>query len=245
MLRLPPVRMRSIRNFPKTTKMNYFSTDFLAFFKELASNNHKDWFDENRKRYEKEVKEPFKFFVDDLIGHIRGAHEPDLLIKPKDAIFRINRDIRFSKDKTPYKTNVSALLSPKGRKSADYPALYIELGPAHLGIYGGCYMLKPVQVKAVREHIAKHLDAFQSMNNDPNFRKFFPDGIVGESQKRVDKEIKEAAEKEPILFQKQFYYHHHDDPQIIPTDGLLIRVMDHYEASKDMMTFLRTAIGEK
>ncbi|KAB2810173.1 DUF2461 domain-containing protein [Phaeocystidibacter luteus] len=223
--------------------MNYFSPDFLEFFKELAANNHKDWFDENRKRYEKEVKEPFKIFVGDIIGQLRASHEPNLLIEPKDAIFRINRDIRFSKDKAPYKTNVSALISAKGRKSPDYPALYIELSPEKLGIYGGAYMLKPVQVKQLREHMAANLSAFQKLNSDSNFRKHFPEGIVGQAQKRVDKAVAEAAEKEPILFQKQFYYHHDVPPEIIPTDGLFITVMDHYEASKDLMHFLREGLG--
>lgn len=224
--------------------MNYFSPDFLAFFKELAANNHKDWFDENRSRYEREVKEPFKGFVDDLIGHLRGMHEPDLMVEPKDVIFRINRDIRFAKDKTPYKTNVSALISPKGRKRADYPALYIELSPEALGIYGGSYMLKPAQVKAMREHMAANLSEFQRLNTDANFRKYFPEGIVGEAQKRVDKAVAEAAEKEPILFQKQFYYYNHADPNLIPSDGLLIHTLDHYEASKDMMMFLRDGLVE-
>lgn len=225
--------------------MNYFSDDFHAFFKELASNNHKEWFDENRKRYEKEIKEPFKGFVGDLIGHLRGSHEPDLAIEPKDAIFRINRDIRFAKDKSPYKTNVSALISNRGRKSPDYPALYVELSPEYLGIYGGSYMLKPAQVKAVRSYIASNLDTFQALNNEPNFRKHYPEGIVGESQKRVDKDIREAAEIEPILFQKQFYYTHAVDPKLISSDGLLITVLDHYEASKDMMFFLRDALDSE
>lgn len=222
--------------------MNYFSNDFLSFFKELAANNHKEWFDDNRARYEKEVKEPFKVFVGDLIGHIRGTHEPDMLIEPKDAIFRINRDIRFSKDKTPYKTNVSALLSPQGRKAKDFPALYIELGPERLGIYGGLYQLTPAQVKGVREYFAQNLDAFQKLNSDKNFRKHYPEGIVGEAQKRVDKCIADAAEKEPILFQKQFYYYNQLDPKIIPSDGLLITAMDHYEAGSPMMNFLRDAL---
>lgn len=219
--------------------MDYFSPDFLAFFKELAANNHKDWFDENRARYKKEVKDPFAHFVGDLIGHLHGSHEPDLVVEPKDVIFRINRDIRFSKDKTPYKTNVSALISQRGRKSPDYPALYIELSPEHLAVYGGCYMLKPAQVKAMRQHMASNLEQFQALNSDSAFRKYYPEGIVGESQKRVDKEIAEAAEQEPILFQKQFYYAHAVEAELIPTDALLITVLDHYEASFKMMNFLR------
>ena len=78
--------------------MRYFSDDFVKFFNELEQNNHKDWFDENRKRYEKEVKAPFKSFVTDFIVEIQ-KYDPEIMIKPKDAVFRINRDIRFSNNK--------------------------------------------------------------------------------------------------------------------------------------------------
>ena len=77
--------------------MAYFNKEFIKFFKELNKNNHKEWFDENRKRYEKEVKEPFQKFIDEMIGMI-NSDDPDVRIEAKDAIFRINRDIRFSKD---------------------------------------------------------------------------------------------------------------------------------------------------
>ena len=74
--------------------MPYFTQDFLDFFKELAANNHKDWFDENRKRYHKSVKDPFYKFLEDAIAEIQKV-DPTIQIEPKDAAFRINRDIRF------------------------------------------------------------------------------------------------------------------------------------------------------
>ena len=81
--------------------MTYFTKDFLDFFKELAANNHKDWFHANKKRYEASVKDPFKVFVQDMID--RAAAKDDRFAgEAKNAIFRINRDIRFSKDKSPY-----------------------------------------------------------------------------------------------------------------------------------------------
>lgn len=77
-----------------------FNKDFLEFFQKLSQNNSKAWFDKNRATYETAVKAPFKKLVNEMILRIR-AEEPDLNIEAKDAIFRINRDIRFSKDKTP------------------------------------------------------------------------------------------------------------------------------------------------
>ena len=83
--------------------MGYFSPDYLDFFIELAANNHKDWFDLNRKRYEASVKKPFAQFTQALIDRIAVTNPSFQHVLAKDCIFRINRDIRFSADKTPYK----------------------------------------------------------------------------------------------------------------------------------------------
>ena len=219
--------------------MQYFSPDFLEFFKELAANNHKPWFDENRKRYEKVVKEPFKKFVGDLIDEVKSKYEPDLLIAPKEAIFRINRDIRFAKDKTPYKTNVSALLSPKGRKNNTYAAHYFELSPEHIGIYGGLYGGKADAVLAMRMHIANNIDTYEKLISNKNFVSHFPEGLKGEVQKRVPKELKDLAEKHPVLYQKQFYYHTNLDPELIHSKELMPTMLEYIKASHGVKRFLR------
>ncbi len=77
--------------------MSYFTEEFISFFEELNENNNREWFHSNKKQYEKFVKEPFKQFIEELIYRIQEK-EPDLAITAKDAIFRIYRDIRFSKD---------------------------------------------------------------------------------------------------------------------------------------------------
>lgn len=219
--------------------MKYFSPDFLEFFKELAANNNKDWFDQNRKRYEREIREPFKAFVSDLIETVRANYEPELLIAPKDAIFRINRDIRFSKDKTPYKTNVSCLLSKKGRKNHSYPAFYLELGPENVGVYGGMYGGSTQDVLAMRTHIANNMKEFEKLTTEKAFLEYYSDGILGETQKRVPKELKEQAEEYPILFNKQYYYHAALAPEIIPTESLLPTLMEYYKASVKVKSFLK------
>jgi len=80
--------------------MSYFNPAFVKFFKDLSKNNSTAWFNDNRKTYENEVKKPFAVFVDELIGRIQ-KHDPSVKIKAGDAITRINKDIRFSKDKIP------------------------------------------------------------------------------------------------------------------------------------------------
>ena len=90
--------------------MPYFSDDFLHFFKELKSHNNKRWFDAHRQRYEEAVKKPFTIFIEDLIKTIQ-KQEPDIQLLAKQALLRINRDIRFSKDKTSYHTSARAIIS--------------------------------------------------------------------------------------------------------------------------------------
>ncbi len=121
--------------------MAFFDPDFIQFFKDLAPNNNKDWFDENRKRYETIVREPFKSFVDHMISELHKVNPKFTDLTNKDCIFRINRDIRFSKDKTPYKMNVSALVAVGGKKNYMGEGVYFELGPEHVRVTVVCMKL--------------------------------------------------------------------------------------------------------
>ena len=119
---------------------------------------NKAWFDENRKRYEAVYLDPAKAFVA-AIGPELQKVSPDIAAEPKvnGAIMRINRDIRFSKDKTPYKLNCSAIIAPGGRKEGmGIPGMYIEMGPEHFRFYSGLYQPEKEVLYKVREYIIKH-----------------------------------------------------------------------------------------
>ncbi len=221
--------------------MKYFDSDFLAFFKELAANNHKDWFDENRKRYEKSVKKPFEKFVAALIEESRQL-DPSISAQAKDCIFRINRDIRFSKDKSPYKLDRSAIISEKGRKDHSSPGFYVALGPEHISVGGGAYFLQKEQLEAVRQHIANSSKKIDALLDDPNFVNLFGE-IKGEENKRLPKELAEAAEKQPLLFKKQFYYMTTLDPDLVETDDLMPTVIQHFSAGAPISAFFKDAIS--
>lgn len=220
--------------------MQYFSQDYLEFFKELAANNHKDWFDTNRKRYETVVREPFKIFIGDLIKELAG-NDTSLDIKPKDAIFRINRDIRFSKDKTPYKLNNSAIISSKGRKDKNHPGVYIELGPEKLAFYGGIYMPDTKQVQKLRTYFKHHKNELNNLLEEVNFKNVFGD-LHGEKSKRIPKEFKETAAVQPLLMNKQWYYYSHLPAEIISSENLMETVLDLEQKSAPMKNFLTKAL---
>jgi uncharacterized protein (TIGR02453 family) len=222
--------------------MSYFNEDFNQFFIELAANNNKDWFDANRSRYQKNVKEPFEKFVGDLIAELK-KDDPELAMKPKDCIFRINRDIRFSNDKSPYKLNRSAAISKYGRKEMARTGLYVQLGPEMVWIAGGAYMPDKDQLLDIRMEIAKSPKAFHDAINDPRFKETFG-ALQGEENKRLpNKELTEAAVNEPMLYKKQFYYSAEFPPDIITDDLLVEFIAEKHRDSKSVRDFLEKAMA--
>jgi uncharacterized protein (TIGR02453 family) len=211
--------------------MAFFTPDFLQFFIELAPNNHKDWFDLNRKRYEKSVKEPFKYFVEHIIKEIAKTDTSFKDLEAKDCIFRINRDIRFSKDKTPYKMNVSAVVAPEGKKSKAVNGVYFEFGPEHVRVYGGIYEIDKEDLLSVREGIANDVKGFQEAYSNSRFKNVFGT-ILGEKNKVLPKELKEAAEKEPLIFNKQWYFYAQFDAETVLNPKLDQLLLNCFEAGK-------------
>jgi uncharacterized protein (TIGR02453 family) len=221
--------------------MAFFTADFLEFFIELAPNNNKDWFDLNRKRYEASVREPFRHFVQHLIDTLALTQPEFKGLEAKDCVFRINRDIRFSKDKTPYKMNVSAIISPNGKKSQAVNGVYFELGPEHVRVYGGVYEIDKDDLLAVREGIAANLDGFKAAYTDKQFVRTF-NNIIGEKNKIIPKELRDAAEVEPLIFNKQWYFYAQFDAEDVLRDDLDQVILMCYEAGKPVESFFSKLI---
>ena len=203
---------------------------------DLAANNHKDWFDQNRSSYQTEVKAAMEVFVGDLIATLKkDADLGDL--KASDCIFRINKDIRFSKDKTPYKLQMSALIVKGGRKQMYDPGLYIELGPEFLNIYSGFYMPEKDQLLKIREKIAANPASFEKIINAKAFKASFGE-VRGEKSKILPKELKEVAKLHELIYNKQFYLVHQVDAEKILDSDLLSYVVNHFKSAAEFNRFL-------
>lgn len=224
--------------------MAYFTHNYLQFFKELAPNNNRDWFQANKKRYETHVKHPFEHFVTQLIDRLGKDDESLKGLLTKECIFRINRDIRFSKEKEPYKLQMSAIIANGGRKHMDNPGLYLELTPEHLGIYSGAYMPEKEQLNQIRTYISKNLSKFEKLHNDAVYRKYFSEGIQGEKNKILPAALKEAAATEPLLFNKQFYWYAHLPAETILKENLNEIIADHYTACRPLVDFFKKALNK-
>jgi uncharacterized protein (TIGR02453 family) len=218
----------------------HISEEFFGFFKKLAANNNKDWFDANKKWYETSVKAPFEALVSELLVEMAKSDKSYSSAQPKDCIFRINRDVRFSADKTPYKLNRSAIIAPGGKKDMHERGFYLEIGPEECAIYAGSYMLEKPQLMAIRGHIASNTKAFKDIYSDKTFIKTFGK-ILGETQKRLDPEFKDAAEKEPLIFNKQFYIKHAFSMKQATSSSLVNYLVSTSKVAEPLQKFLAKA----
>lgn len=225
----------------KLHSMTYFNTGFVKFFKALHKNNSSVWFNENRKIYETEVKKPFERFVSDLISHIQKIN-PEVNIKSSEAITRINKDIRFSKEKIPYNIYVGAIISKYGRKSKEYPGIYIQLGADKISLYGGAYMLEKDNLQKVRTSISKNLAVFQKLISDKEFVKHFG-SVQGEKNKVLAPEFKLLLEEQPLLANKSFYFYAELPSSLLASDKLMESVLGYYKTAKPLNDFFIKALN--
>ena len=187
------------------------------------------------------IKDPFYNFVDEMIPEIAKIDKSDYDVTSKDSVFRVNRDIRFSKDKSPYKLKMSAIISPGGKKDKTYPGLYFEMGPEHFRIYGGVFALDKDQLYDIRESIVKNLKKFDKLVNEKTFKSEYGE-IHGAKNKIIPKEFKEAAAKQDLIFNKNWYYYKTFDAEIILQEDFKQIILDHYKISKPVKVFFEKAI---
>ncbi|MEZ0484220.1 DUF2461 domain-containing protein [Fibrella aquatica] len=185
----------------------------LTFLTDLVQNNHREWFHLHRPRYDA-AKAEVEAFTARLIEGVSAFH-PLPNTNPKDCIFRINRDIRFSKDKAPYKSNFAVALGPGGRHSGqiDY---YLHIQPGNETFLGaGMWQATPAQLAAFRQEIDYNAESLKSIIDAPAFRAYFPE-ISGESTKTAPKGYTADHPEIDLLKRKQlFFMHRYTDKEVL------------------------------
>lgn len=220
--------------------MPYFSTDFSTFFEQLAQNNNLEWFEDNRSFYDEAVKRPFKGLVQDLIDRIKLS-DPQLQIPVSDAVFRLHKDTRFSRDKTPFHLHVSANISHGGKKARECPGFCFRISPEKITISGGSFELEKENLMRVRHHIEDEMDRFSAILEHPDFVEKYG-SLRGERNKVVPKELRDLYEEQPYIANKQFYYEAEADATHIFKESLADVLLDYYHAGKPLNDFLKEAI---
>jgi len=153
----------------------------LEFASELKQNNNRPWFLEHRDDFDV-ARKNFEEFVTQLIISLSKSENLGG-ITPKDCIYRLNRDLRFSQDKTPYKPYLSAYIAPGGRKSK-LLGYYVHLEPGNVMLAGGLYDPEPRQLTAFRDAISRDAREFKSIITEKKFVEYFG-GVSGDSLKTI------------------------------------------------------------
>ncbi len=217
-----------------------YTFDFLA---DLRKNNVREWFKENRQAYDA-AKSDFLQFVEALI---EGLGEIDPQIKAanliaKDCMLRINRDIRFSADKSPYKTNFFANLNQGGRKSP-FASYYLHLEPGNSFGGGGVYMPESIHLKAFRSVIDENFTDWQSIVTDKGFKSTFPEGV--QAPKQLSRPPKGYDKDNPAieyLKMKGFYTMKGLEDKVLKQKNALDNILEIFATAKPMVEFLNRSL---
>lgn len=225
---------------PTRELMSHFEPEFLRFFRGLTRRNTREWYQAHKAEYERFVKEPFALFVGEMIERIT-AIDPGMRCEPAEAIFRLARDTRFSKDKTPYKTHAGAVIAPDGRKTRR-AAFYFELSAGGVGIATGVYQPDPDQLFAIREAIRDDGATLERLAKDRAFRRICGT-IQGDRNVRLPPAVADAAARFPLLYHKQFYtWVEYDDPNTVLRRDLAPLLVRHYRAARAVNAWLDKAL---
>ena len=167
-----------------SAKGPYFTPAMFDFLRKLKKNNNRDWFLKNKPRYEADVRDPALRFIDDVGPGMRTI-SPHILADPKPvggSLFRVNRDIRFSSDKSPYKTAVGISFGHDRGLEGPAPGLYLHLEPSQSFGGGGIHMADTPTLTKIRDAIVADSSGWKRIVTDPNFAPRFVN--MGESLKR-------------------------------------------------------------
>jgi uncharacterized protein (TIGR02453 family) len=222
------------------------SKSTLDFLSELKINNNKFWFDENKKSYQA-AKSDFEKLVENLIDGLNKI-DPMILksnLSPKGCMFRINRDVRFSNDKSPYKTNMGAAFNFGGKKTQS-AAYYFHCEPnQNAFIAGGLWMPESSVLKSIRQEIDYNFEDFKKMMNEKKMKSFFPEGPDQESVlKRAPQGYEEVNPAIEFLKLKSFTLSHKIDDEILLSKELLPLLLDGFKILNPWVAFLnRPLIG--
>jgi len=220
-----------------------FPPETLKFLRQLKRNNNREWFLANKDTYEKKVKAPMM----DLVIALGGAMQnfaPELIVDPKRALFRIYRDTRFSKDKRPYKTHISALFAPRGVPKLSGASLYFHIEPAEVIVAGGVYGPDSATLRVLRQHVAAHWEDLLAITNRKDFKKLFG-SIEGDQLKRPPLGFPPDHAAIDLLRHKQFYVSAKEKPSLAGGTRLFPWILTQFAAMMPLIRFLNAPLISK
>jgi len=220
-----------------------FPKEALTFFRDLNKHNTKEWFEPRKEIYETKAKAPMVALVEALNSEL-GKIAPNHVADPKKAIYRIYRDVRFSKDKTPYKTHIAANFNHRLLDKHAAAGLYFAVSHESVDFGGGVYMPGPEQILALRNLLAERHAEFNKIAGAKSFRALVGE-IQGDQLSRAPKGFPAEHPAESLLRRKQWYWYVQLEPDIALTPKLLPELKKRFAALIPAIDFLNAPLLER
>lgn len=225
--------------------------DTLPFLQELMLNNNRPWFNEHKDRW-LAIRQRFEEFTQALIDAMQPLDSTLQGLTPKNSIYRIYRDTRFSPDKTPYKTHISCFLSSWGAKNSGVPGYFFQLGADEAyGLHGTCnlgggiFMPPAESLAAIRQEIFYCTDEFLAILNNPDYRRYYGEGFfTTKVLKRVPNGFPADWEHADLLKYKDYCCAHTLDEGLLNSPTLIDHVLDAWRAAVPLNRFVQRAIKD-
>ncbi len=217
-----------------------FSSKALTFFRQLAKHNDRDWFAANKKSYVEFVETPMLDLVA-AVGEAMKNIAGDYVREPKKQLYRIYRDTRFSKDKTPYKTHLGAQFQhPQITKNLG-AGFYFHVSAKEVCIAGGIYMPGPDELKALRAAFCENPKPFRKIIGDKSLVKLFGKP-TSQSFAKVPKGFDPTDPAADLLRLKQFYFYVDLDPKLALTPNITREIVRHFKVIAPLIHYLNNTI---
>jgi uncharacterized protein (TIGR02453 family) len=219
-----------------TTPAPRFTPETLRFLRALKRNNDREWFKARKATYEEHVRGPMIALVERLATEF-PRFAPDLIASPRTSLYRQYRDTRFSEDKRPLKTHVSAVFPCRGLARHEGAGLYVEVNCEEVWVGGGMYAPQPPQLQRVREHLAANYVRFRALVESPSFVRAFG-GIEGERLQRVPRGFRTDHPAAEYLRMRQFLAGRQYPADIALSSRFYPTVLRLFEQAAPLIRFL-------
>jgi uncharacterized protein (TIGR02453 family) len=212
-----------------------FPSEAIDFFRGLARNNNREWFQSRKQIFEEQLKQPMRALVEAVNAALMGF-APEFVTEPEKAIYRIYRDTRFSKDKTPYKTHLAASFRRIGPGHTD-AGYYFAISHKEAAIGGGIYMPEPAELLAIRNHIANRHEELRRILRARPVRELLGE-LHGEQLSRVPKGFAADHPAADLLRFKRFILYVELPPELATTPAFYTEIVKRFRAMAPFLEFL-------
>ena len=216
-----------------------FPPDGIEFFAKLMRNNRREWFQPRKETFETRLKQPMRDLVGALNAGLR-SFAPEFVTDPDKAIYRIYRDTRFSKDKTPYKDHIAASFYRHGGTGHGSGGFYCAISHKEVAVGGGVYLPDPTTLAAIRNHIALHHQELRRILRAKAVRTLLGD-LQGEQLTRVPKGFPPDHPAADLLRFKRFILYVELPPELALGPRLYPEIVTRFRAMAPFLKFLSSA----